>query len=139
MKIIAYNTIVGSETHLHLITPNLDSGLTLEEIAAKDVPAGVKYVVLDDAEFPDPTFAKAWELTIVSADGVGTGHDVWFLNKYQGDLDAWQSQLPPSREESFDMNDEQYSQAVAQFNAIKKANIDELQKLIANHQAEINK
>ena len=39
-----------------------DCGLTIEEIAAKDVPAGVEYKIVDVADIPeDRTFRNAWE------------------------------------------------------------------------------
>jgi len=38
-----------------------DCGLTIEEIAAKDVPAGVSYKIVDVADIPeDRTFRNAW-------------------------------------------------------------------------------
>ena len=38
-----------------------DCGLTIEEIAAKDVPAGKKYHIVDKSEIPtDRTFRNAW-------------------------------------------------------------------------------
>ena len=45
-----------------IIVPAPDCGLTIEEIAAKDVPAGVEYKIIDTAEVPtDRTFRNAWE------------------------------------------------------------------------------
>ena len=39
-----------------------DCGLTIEEIAAKDVPAGKPYQIVDVSEIPsDRTFRNAWE------------------------------------------------------------------------------
>ena len=39
-----------------------DCGLTIEEIAAKDVPAGKPYKIVDIADIPtDRTFRDAWE------------------------------------------------------------------------------
>lgn len=39
-----------------------DCGLTIEEIAAKDVPAGKPYQIVDVADIPaDRTFRNAWE------------------------------------------------------------------------------
>ena len=39
-----------------------DCGLTIEEIAAKDVPAGKPYKIVDVADIPtDRTFRNAWE------------------------------------------------------------------------------
>lgn len=45
-----------------IIIPILDCGLTVEEIAAKDVPAGVPFRIVDASEIPaDRTFRNAWE------------------------------------------------------------------------------
>ena len=39
-----------------------DCGLTIEEIATKDVPAGKPYKIVDVADIPtDRTFRDAWE------------------------------------------------------------------------------
>jgi hypothetical protein len=39
-----------------------DCGLTIEEIAAKDVPAGKPFKIVDVADIPtDRTFRNAWE------------------------------------------------------------------------------
>ena len=40
-----------------------DCGLTIEQIAAKDVPAGKEYKIIDVADIPtDRTFRNAWEM-----------------------------------------------------------------------------
>jgi hypothetical protein len=45
-----------------IIIPSPDCGLSIEEIAAKDVPAGVPYKVVDASDIPaDRTFRAAWE------------------------------------------------------------------------------
>lgn len=45
---------------------------TIEEIAAKDVPAGVPYKIVDVSDIPsDRTFRNAWEAAIDEPDGVG--------------------------------------------------------------------
>ena len=45
-----------------IIVPAPDCGLTIEEIAAKDVPAGKPYKIIDVSEVPsDRTFRNAWE------------------------------------------------------------------------------
>ena len=47
-----------------IIIPAPDCGLTIEEIAAKDVPAGKPYKIVDVADIPtDRTFRDAWEYT----------------------------------------------------------------------------
>ena len=45
-----------------VIVPAPNSGLTIEEIAAKDVPTGKDYQIVDVADVPgDRTFRNAWE------------------------------------------------------------------------------
>lgn len=45
-----------------VLRPIQDSGLTIEEIATKDVPAGKPYKIIDASEVPsDRTFRNAWE------------------------------------------------------------------------------
>jgi len=44
-----------------VIVPAPECGLTIEEIAAKDVPAGKTYQIVDVADIPtDRTFRGAW-------------------------------------------------------------------------------
>jgi len=60
MKRIIYQTNEGG---VAIIVP-ADCGLTIEEIAAKDVPAGKPYQIVDVADIPtDRTFRAAWEMT----------------------------------------------------------------------------
>jgi len=60
MKRIIYQDDNGG---VAIIVP-ADCGLTIEEIAAKDVPAGKPYKIVDAADTPtDRTFRNAWELT----------------------------------------------------------------------------
>ena len=45
-----------------VIIPAPECGLTIEEIAAKDVPAGKPFKIVEDSEIPeDRTFRNAWE------------------------------------------------------------------------------
>ena len=47
-----------------IIVPAAECGLTIEEIAAKDVPAGKEYKIVDVADIPtDRTFRDAWEFS----------------------------------------------------------------------------
>ena len=58
-KKIIYPTDNGG---VAIIIPAPDCGLTIEEIAAKDVPAGKPYKIVDVADIPtDRTFRNAWE------------------------------------------------------------------------------
>ena len=47
-----------------IVIPAPECGLTIEEIAAKDVPSGKPYKIVDVADIPsDRTFRSAWEYT----------------------------------------------------------------------------
>jgi hypothetical protein len=55
-----------------IIVPS-DCGLTIEQIAKKDVPTGKKYKIVDKSEISsDRTFRDAWEIDESElTDGVG--------------------------------------------------------------------
>ena len=58
---IIYPTDAGG---VAVIIPAPECDLTIEEIAAKDVPAGKPYKIFDVADIPsDRTFRDAWEYT----------------------------------------------------------------------------
>lgn len=58
------------------------SELSIEEVARKDVPAGVPYKIVDLSDIPsDRTFRAAWEASIGEPDGYGIGQDVWFAEQ----------------------------------------------------------
>lgn len=58
-KRIVYTTDEGT---LAIIVPADECNLSIEEIAAKDVPAGKTYHIVDVSEIPsDRTFRNAWE------------------------------------------------------------------------------
>lgn len=47
-----------------VVIPAPECGLSIEEIAAKDVPEGVPFKIIDTEEVPtDRTFRNAWEFT----------------------------------------------------------------------------
>ena len=58
---IIYQTEDGG---VAVIVPAPECGLTIEQIAAKDVPAGKPYKIVDVSDIPeDRTFRNAWEYT----------------------------------------------------------------------------
>jgi hypothetical protein len=58
MRIIYPNDDGG----VSIVIPAAECGLTIEEIAAKDVPAGKPYKIVDVTDIPtDRTFRNAWE------------------------------------------------------------------------------
>lgn len=53
--------IYPTDNGVAIIVP-ADCGLTIDEIAAKDVPEGKPYKIVDVADIPsDRTFRNAWE------------------------------------------------------------------------------
>jgi len=55
---------------------------TIEDIAAKDVPAGRPYKIIDLADIPtDWDFRNAWEADFSNPDGHGIGADAWFAEQ----------------------------------------------------------
>jgi hypothetical protein len=51
----------NDEGGISIIVPAEECGLTIEEIAAKDVPQGKEYHIVDVSEIPtDRTFRDAW-------------------------------------------------------------------------------
>jgi len=58
MKLIIYPNDTGG---VCILTPAPECGLSLTEIAAKDVPAGKPYKIVDAADIPaDREFRAAW-------------------------------------------------------------------------------
>lgn len=56
--------------------------LAIEEVARKDVPAGVPYIIVDTEVIPtDREFRGAWEADFSSPDGYGIGADAWFAEQ----------------------------------------------------------
>ena len=67
-------------------TPEALETMTIEEIAAKDVPAGKPFKIVDVSDIPsDRTFRNAWEADMSSPDGTGMGHEAWFAAQNTGD------------------------------------------------------
>ena len=70
-KRVVYQTDEGG---INIIVPAPECLLerTIEEIAAKDVPAGKPYKIIDVSDVPtDRTFRSAWEIQIDNPDGYG--------------------------------------------------------------------
>jgi len=63
----------NDEGGVSVIVPAPNCGLTIEQIAKKDVPTGKAYKIVDVADVPsDRTFRNAWEVDAESlTDGTG--------------------------------------------------------------------
>lgn len=57
MKVIVF---VNDDNKISIISPSLDCGLTIEEIAEKDVPDSRPYLILDESELPDRADRDRW-------------------------------------------------------------------------------
>lgn len=78
---IIYPTPEGG---IAVIVPAPECGLSAQEIARKDVPAGAPYKIVDAADVPaDRTFRGAWEGDFSQPDGHGIGHNAWFAEQAQ--------------------------------------------------------
>lgn len=56
--------------------------LPIEEVARKDVPAGVPYLIVQDTDIPtDRTFRNAWEADFSNPHGYGIGAETWFAEQ----------------------------------------------------------
>jgi hypothetical protein len=54
----------NDEGGVSILIPAVECGLTIEEIAAKDVPTGKPFKIVDVSDVPtDRTFRNAWEYT----------------------------------------------------------------------------
>ena len=63
---------------ISIITPLLDCGLDVNEIALKDVPSGKPFLIISDTDLPeDNQYRDAWEADFSEPHGVGLGHDTW--------------------------------------------------------------
>ena len=67
---------------LSVVSPAAECGLSVEEIARKDVPAGKPYHIINADQLPqDNMFFNAWESDFNSPGGYGIGHDAWFAEQ----------------------------------------------------------
>lgn len=76
-KVILY----PSDGGLCIVFP-CECGLTVEQIARKDVPAGKPYLIVDCSDLPtDQTYIDAWTADFSDPDGVGIGAEAWFAEQ----------------------------------------------------------
>lgn len=70
--------IYPTDTGIAILIPTGE--LSIEDVAQKDVPAGVPYVFATvEDDFPgDRDFRNAWEADFTNPDGYGIGADAWF-------------------------------------------------------------
>lgn len=156
-KIIIYPQNGGS---ICVVTPT--GAIPVEEVARKDVPAGVPFLFVEREQLPsDEIFFNAWEADFSNPDGTGIGQQAWFIEKYNEEIAAINAEPAPQAlvPASFDAAEfpedfteeqktaayaelvafvtEQNTQALAQWEASKAARIEQLNQMIATQQAEM--
>jgi hypothetical protein len=79
MQVIIYPNDQGG---IAIILPAPGCGIPLEEIARKDVPAGVPFRIIDASAIPtDRTYREAWTADFSEPDGHGIGAEAWFAEQ----------------------------------------------------------
>ena len=73
-----------------IIYPNGNGGIcqiiptgeiSIQEVARKDVPAGVPYLFVTRDQLPDHDFFDAWAADFSTPDGHGIGAEAWFAQQ----------------------------------------------------------
>lgn len=135
-KKIIYPTDAGG---IAVITPSSSCGMTVEEIARKDVPAGKPFKIINAIDVPDDrTFRAAWEADMTSPHGVGIGPQAWFIEQYEAEIAAINAEQMPSRLPDEQQTAEEYNNVVLQWGDSKTTRIAQLNTQIATQQAEMN-
>jgi hypothetical protein len=82
-QVIIYSNDDGS---LSVVVPFLGSGLTIEQIAAKDVPAGKPYKIIDATDLPEDRSTRSrWMVDeTLLTDGVGADYGAGSDNEVTG-------------------------------------------------------
>lgn len=77
MKRIIYENENGK---ISIVTPTGE--IPTEEVAKKDVPAGVKYWFVEDEDIPTNRYEKnSWGVDFSAPHGKGIGHKAWERNQ----------------------------------------------------------
>lgn len=81
MSKIVYQNDNGGISIIH----PANCGLSIEQIALKDVPAGKPFKIVDDADIPtDRTYRDAWTIDMSNPDGTGADYGVGSDNQVIG-------------------------------------------------------
>lgn len=82
MKIVYQN----QNDEVVIIMP-CECGLTIEQIAQKDVPYNAPYLIVEDSDLPaDWSTSAAWEADFSSPSGIGMGPQRYFIQKAQQEI-----------------------------------------------------
>jgi len=74
--------IYPSGDGVSILIPAEKSGLPVQEVARKDVPAGLPFRIIATAEIPtDRSQRDLWTADFSQPDGYGIGADAWFAEQ----------------------------------------------------------
>lgn len=77
---IAYSR--EGNTGVEFLLVNHQCGLSIEDIARKDVPKGRPYLFVQPSDLPQSDeYREAWTMDFSEPDGVGMGADDWLKSK----------------------------------------------------------
>jgi hypothetical protein len=79
MKMIIYPQ---EDNSIAVVVPVPECTISIGEIARKDVPAGLPYLIIEADDLPkDMDFFSAWEADFSNPDGYGIGAEAWFAEQ----------------------------------------------------------
>lgn len=74
-----------------------ECGLTIEQIARKDVPTGKPFLIVPDDQVPkDHTFFEAFEADFTNPHGYGIGAQAWFIEQYEAEIATINAEQAPA-------------------------------------------
>jgi hypothetical protein len=98
MQAIIYQNDQGG---IAIILPAPGCGIPLEEIARKDVPAGVAFRIIPASAIPqDRTYRDAWAADFSNPDGAGLGPHRWWIGQFTAEIARLEAQELPDEAEA---------------------------------------
>lgn len=95
---------------MRIIYPNPDGGISVihptgelptEQVALKDVPHGLPFLIVEDDALPtDRTFRAAWEADFSEPHGTGMGPHRWFIQQAEDELASIAARVAPVEPEA---------------------------------------
>jgi hypothetical protein len=79
MKVIIYPQENNS---IALVIPAPECPISIQEVARKDVPAGVPFLIIDASQLPqEEEYFNSFEADFSNPDGYGIGAEAWFAEQ----------------------------------------------------------
>ena len=79
MKVIIYPQENNS---IALVIPAPECPISIQEVARKDVPAGVPFLIIDASQLPqEEEYFNSFEADFSNPDGHGIGAEAWFAEQ----------------------------------------------------------